>query len=205
VKGNDLAFDVVRILNSVTNTTRYEGTVDGDAIRGKIETLRNGESQSKPRKWVAKNAGTQTEATAVVIIPPKPGYDENGHKIVNETHYKDISVDEAVQFLAEHPDAIIIDARTPREFAAGHLQGAKNYNLTDDDSFKEVLATITDKTKWYLVHSQVGHYRTVRALEYFEAHHFEHAVALEGGYQAWVAGGRPVVTEKPDFVKQAQK
>ena len=78
-------------------------------------------------------------------------------------------------------------------YAAGHLANAKNYNLTDDDKYKEVLATITDKTKWYIVHSAVGHYRTVRALEYFEANGFEHAVAIDGGYAAWVKAGQPTV------------
>jgi rhodanese-related sulfurtransferase len=128
------------------------------------------------------------------VAAPKPGYDENGHKIVNETHYKEVSPQDAQKFLADHPDAIIIDARSPREYAAGHLPNAKNYNLTDDDKYKDVLATITDKTKWYLVHSAVGHYRTVRALEYFEANGFEHAVAIDGGYAAWAKAGLP--TEK---------
>jgi rhodanese-related sulfurtransferase len=39
----------------------------------------------------------------------------------------------------------------------------------------------------------VGHYRTVRALEYFETNGFEHAVALDGGYAAWVKAGQPTV------------
>ena len=175
-EGDTISFDVVREVNGNSITTTYTGTVAGGQISGKIETVRNGEAQS--RDWVAKNAGDQTAAAAVTVVAPKPGYDENGHKIVNETHYKDISVDDAVKFLAEHPDAIIIDARAPKEFEAGHLPHAKNYNLTDDATYKDVLATITDKTKWYLVNSAVGHFRTVRALEYFEANNFEHAVAL---------------------------
>jgi len=160
-------------------------------ITGTITTVRNGESQS--RDWTAKSAGNQTEATAITVAPPKPGYDENGHTIVNETHYKEISVEDAVKFIADHPDAIIIDARSPGEYAAGHLANAKNYNLTDDDKYKDVLATITDKSKWYIVHSAVGHYRTVRALEYFEANHFEHVVAIDGGYAAWAKAGQPTV------------
>jgi rhodanese-related sulfurtransferase len=191
VDGNNISFAVVRVFNGNSNTATYTGTVAGGQITGKIETVRNGEAQS--RNWLAKNAGEQTEATAVAA--PKPGYDENGHKIVNETHYKEISVDDAVKFLADHPDAIIIDARSPREFAAGHLPNAKNYNLTDDDKFKDVLATITDKTKWYIVHSAVGHYRTVRALEYFEANGFEHAVAIDGGFKAWKDAGKEVVKD----------
>jgi len=130
VDGDNISFDIVRQLNGNSVTINYTGTVAGGQISGKIETVRDGETQS--RDWLAKNAGDQTEAEAVTIIAPKPGYDENGHKIVNETHYKEVSVADAVQFLADHPDAIIIDARSPREFAAGHLPNAKNYNLTDD-------------------------------------------------------------------------
>ena len=116
VDGNNISFAVVRMFNGNTNTATYTGTVAAGQISGKIETVRNGETQS--RDWLAKNAGDQTEATAVAVVPPKPGYDENGHKIVNETHYKEISVAEAVKFLADHPDAVIIDARSPSEFAA---------------------------------------------------------------------------------------
>jgi rhodanese-related sulfurtransferase len=191
VDGNNISFDVVRQFNGNSVTIAYTGTVADGKITGKIETTRNGEAQS--RDWLAKNAGDQTEALAVTVAAPKPGYDENGHKIVNETHYKEISVTDAVQFIADHPDAIIIDARSPREFAAGHLPNAKNYNLTDDATYKDVLATITDKTKWYIVHSAVGHYRTVRALEYFEANNFEHVVAIDGGYAAWSKAGQPTV------------
>jgi|GEM_PF-305448 len=191
VDGNNISFTVARVFNGNTNTATYTGTIAGGQITGKIETVRNGEPQS--RDWLAKSTGDQTEATAVAA--PKPGYDENGHKIVNETHYKEISVDDAVKFLADHPDAVIIDARSPSEFAAGHLTNAKNYNLTDDATYKDVLATITDKTKWYLVHSAVGHYRTVRALEYFEANGFEHAVAIGGGFKAWKDAGQPIVKD----------
>jgi rhodanese-related sulfurtransferase len=192
VDGNSISFAVLRVYNGNTNKTSYSGTVAAGEITGKIETVnRSGETQS--RDWVAKNAGDQSQAKAIVVAAPKPGYDENGHKIVNETHYKEVSVDEAEKFLAEHPDAIILDTRAPSEFAAGHLPNALNYNLTEDDKYKDVLATITDKSKWYLIHSAQGHYRTVRALEYFEANGFEHAVAIDGGYNAWAKAGKPTV------------
>jgi rhodanese-related sulfurtransferase len=183
----------VRVFNENTNVTTYTGTVSAGQITGKIETVRNGQTQS--RDWLAKNAGEQTEAATITVVPPKPGYDENGHKIVNETHYKEISVADAVKFLADHPDAVILDARSPEEYAAGHLPNAKNYNLTDDATYKDVLATITDKSKWYIVHSAVGHFRTVRALEYFEANQFDHVVAIDGGYRAWREAGQQVIKD----------
>jgi rhodanese-related sulfurtransferase len=106
-----------------------------------------------------------------------------------------ISVADAVKFLADHPDAIMIEAHSPSEVAAGHLLNAKNYNLTDDATCKDVLAKITDKTKWYLAHSAAGHCRTVRALEYFEANGFKHAVTIDGGYRAWKDTGQPIVKD----------
>ncbi len=190
VDGDTISFAVVRQGNGTTNTTLYSGKVVADKIVGTVQTTRYGELQT--RAWEAKNAGAQTEAAAVAIIPPKPGYDENGYKIVNETKYKEISVADAEKHLAEHPDAIILDLRTPYEYGLGHLPNAQLYNVTDETNYKEVLAKL-DKSKWYVVHSAVGHYRTVRALEYFEANGFEHAVAIDGGYKAWAAAGKPTV------------
>jgi rhodanese-related sulfurtransferase len=184
--GETISFSLVRENNGDFITNSYSGKVGADSITGTIAFSRNGEPAT--RDWEAKPAGTQTEAPAIYI---KPGYDEFGRKIVNETKYKEISVADAEKFLADHPETIILDLRTPREFSKGHLPNAKNYDTTDEAKYKEVLSTL-DKTKWYLVHSAVGHYRTVRALEYFEANGFEHAAAIDGGYKAWAAAGKPV-------------
>ncbi len=170
--------------------TKYTGKLKGDKIEGKIETpSRDGEVRALDWKAERNTTGQLIAGEKIVL---KPGYDENGNKIVNETHYKEVSVDEAEKFLAGHPEAIILDARSPEEFAAGHLPNAKNYNLTDKDTYKSLLAGL-DKSKWYVVHSAVGHYRTVRALEYFEANGFEHAIAIDGGYAAWAKAGKPTV------------
>ncbi len=121
VDGNNFSFDIVRQFNGNSITISYSGTVADGQITGKIVTVRDGEPQT--RDWTAKNAGDQAEATAVTVVAPKPGYDENGHKIVNTTHYKEISVAEAVQFLADHPDAImrLMPLLAPSEYASGHL------------------------------------------------------------------------------------
>lgn len=186
--GDSLSFEVVRDINGAPFTNTFSGTVHSNKIVGKIQFVRNGEVRS--RDWEARNIGDRSVAAAVPA--PKPGYDEAGHKIVNETHFKSLPVPEAQKYLDEHPDAVILDLRPAEDYAAGHLPGAKNYDVTDDATYKSVLAPL-DKTKWYLVHSVVGHFRPVRALEYFEANGFQHAAAIDGGYQAWVAGGKPVV------------
>jgi rhodanese-related sulfurtransferase len=139
---------------------------------------------------------TNSVATTPAATGPKPGYDAQGHKIVNETKYKEISVDDSVKFLADHPDAVILDLRTPREYNSGHLPNATNYSVQNDATYKAILAPL-DKSKWYIVHSAVGHWRTVRALEYFETNDFQHVVAIDGGYAAWAKAGKPVIKPAP--------
>ncbi|MBX3733067.1 MAG: rhodanese-like domain-containing protein [Verrucomicrobiae bacterium] len=188
VHGDRISFDVIRRANGGATTNAYAGKVSADRITGTISFTRGGASQS--RAWEARNNGGRSEAAAVP--PPRPGYNEQGYKIVNETRFKDLSVEEIEKYLADHPDAVILDLRPAAAYAAGHLKGAVNLDVTDDNHYKDALKPL-DKRRRYVVHSVTGHYRTVRALEYFEANGFEHAVAIEGGYQAWVAAGKPVV------------
>lgn len=50
--GADVSFCVVRAFNGNTMTNKYSGTVAGGSIKGKIESDRNGQPQS--RDWEAK-------------------------------------------------------------------------------------------------------------------------------------------------------
>jgi hypothetical protein len=52
----EVSFKVVRERNGVKMTMTYTGTVSGDTIKGKIESVRDGKPQS--RKWEAKRAST---------------------------------------------------------------------------------------------------------------------------------------------------
>lgn len=188
IQGDTLSFTVIREGQTGKITNQYTATYSAEKLTGKISFVRNGEVRS--RDWEAKNNGDR--AVAAAVPPPKPGYNEQGYKIVNETKYKELSVDEAEKYIRDHPETIVLDLRPPESFAAGHLPNAKSLDVTDDLHYTEVLKPL-DKTKRYIVHSVTGHYRTVRALEYFEAHGFENVVAINGGYQAWAAAGKPVV------------
>ena len=52
VKGDEISFTVTREFGGNKMTSKYTGKVSADAIKGKIETERNGETQS--RDWEAK-------------------------------------------------------------------------------------------------------------------------------------------------------
>jgi hypothetical protein len=54
IKGDDVSFTVTREFNNNKMTMKYNGKVSGDAIKGKVESERNGEPQT--RDWEAKRA-----------------------------------------------------------------------------------------------------------------------------------------------------
>jgi hypothetical protein len=52
IKGDEITFNVVREVNGNKMTTKYTGKVTADTIKGKIETERDGQTNS--RDWTAK-------------------------------------------------------------------------------------------------------------------------------------------------------
>jgi len=52
LKGDEISFDVTREVNGNKITAKYSGKLSGDSIKGKMETDRNGQTQS--RDWEAK-------------------------------------------------------------------------------------------------------------------------------------------------------
>jgi len=52
VKGDEITFNVSREFGGTKVVSKYKGTISGDSIKGKIDSVRNGENQS--RDWDAK-------------------------------------------------------------------------------------------------------------------------------------------------------
>ncbi len=192
VHGANLSFNIARGGRPSGNpfVTKYTGEIVGNEIVGKIESPGRAGNPPTATDWKAER-NTTGKLVSGPIVQIKPGYNAQGYKIVNETKYRELSVADAEKYLAEYRDAIVLDLRPPAAYAAGHLPNARNLDVTDDEHYREVLKPL-DKTKRYVVHSVTGHYRTVRALEYFEANGFENVVAIDGGYQAWVSAGKPI-------------
>jgi phage shock protein E len=83
--------------------------------------------------------------------------------------------------------AVVIDVRTPSEFAAGHLADALNIDVGSDDFDAKVGAL--DKGKTYLVYCRTGD-RAGRAVETMTELGFEHLVN-GGAFDDLVAAGVP--------------
>ena len=98
---------------------------------------------------------------------------------------------QAKALLLEQPATLILDVRTPGEYAGGHLNQALNldYNAPGFRSQLEAL----DKTKPYLVYCAVGG-RSSRAAQQMQELGFQQVYNVSGGgYPELKSAGIPVV------------
>lgn len=93
------------------------------------------------------------------------------------------------KLLGEKKGTVVLDIRTAKEFAAGHIATARNLDFYAAD-FEKQLAEL-DRTKTYLVHCASGG-RSGRSLEAFKKLKFESVYHLDGGFNAWQRAGKPV-------------
>ena len=99
---------------------------------------------------------------------------------------------EEFEKLTKDSKNVVLDVRTPREFAAGHLPGAVNLNWTDK-SFADKIASL-DKSKTYLVHCAIGG-RSSKACNKLAEEQFLSVYNLKGGIEAWSKAGKETVKE----------
>jgi rhodanese-related sulfurtransferase len=85
--------------------------------------------------------------------------------------------------------AVILDIRTPKEHAAGHLRGATNVDFYAKDFASQLKGL--DRRRTYLVHCASGG-RSAKSLATFKELGFTSVVHLNGGFKAWSAAGLPV-------------
>ena len=91
----------------------------------------------------------------------------------------------------KQPGTIVLDVRTPAEYASGHLAQAKNIDI-EASSFTNQIAAL-DKNATYAVYCRSGN-RSGTALEQMTAAGFTHVYDLAGGIGAWQNMGGPMTT-----------
>lgn len=98
----------------------------------------------------------------------------------------------AAEFAAslDRPGVIVLDVRTPAEYAAGHLEGAVLADINGD--FEAAVAGL-DRAAPYAVYCRSGS-RSGAAIEAMKQLGFGDAWHLGGGIRAWQAAGEDVVT-----------
>ena len=94
-----------------------------------------------------------------------------------------ISIADAKIMMADKPELVVIDVRTPEEHAEGALPGAINIDVKND-SFGYFIRTL-DPNVEYLVHCKSGS-RSEKATTIMHDKGFKKLYNLEGGYLAWL-------------------
>lgn len=93
-------------------------------------------------------------------------------------------------FKSEMKKGVILDVRTPEEYARGHLPGAINLNYKDSQ-FQEYTKALKPNTS-YFVYCAVGG-RSAQACKFLKANGFTQVYNLDGGITAWQQAGQSIV------------
>ncbi|UMB53451.1 rhodanese-like domain-containing protein [Lutibacter sp. A64] len=107
-----------------------------------------------------------------------------------ETKAGKIEVVTPADFKEKSENQIIIDVRTPGEFAQGHIKGARNINLFDKN-FIEQFADLDKSTPLY-IYCRSGS-RTSKASKKLAEIGFENIYDLHGGIINWHKNNFPII------------
>jgi phage shock protein E len=152
---------------------------------------------SKTAPLIAFPALLLVALTAACWAEEKPAAGSNGPKAPTTgsatapAGVRKISIDEFDRMRKER-GVVVLDVRTPREYAEGHVAGAVNLPVTGQGSehFNDEVAKL-DKDKTYLVHCARG-VRSANAVNRMSKLGFTHLNDFTGGMEQWKKEGKPV-------------
>jgi rhodanese-related sulfurtransferase len=107
----------------------------------------------------------------------------------------------ARSLIAANPDVLVVDVRTPAEFASAHIGGAINLPLDQVDA--HLRRIVTDAGGRLLLICQSGN-RAERARTALNKAGLADVVVLNGGMNAWIAAGAPVNRGRPRWTLERQ-
>ncbi len=99
---------------------------------------------------------------------------------------KTISATEFNRIISSQSDAVVIDVRTPMEYAEVHVPQARSMPL---DSLKTQGLAARDQAVYLLCRTGA---RATKAAQQFIKEGHDNTVVVEGGTLAWIAAGLPV-------------
>lgn len=106
--------------------------------------------------------------------------------------FKSVTVKEFSEKLAENPDAVLIDVRTPGEYADGHLQNAVNIDWKGNDFDTQV--SNLDKSKPVYLYCLSGG-RSTAAANFLKEEGFSEVIEMDGGMMKWRSEKMPETKE----------
>ena len=106
-----------------------------------------------------------------------------------ESQFEVLDIASYATLLGQNAGAMILDVRTPNEYASGHIPGAVNMDFYAPD-FSQRLESL-DKTRECFIYCASGN-RSGQAMKIMQQAGFRRVVDLKGGFGAWARAGKPV-------------
>lgn len=82
------------------------------------------------------------------------------------------------------PGVILIDVRTPEEYAEAHLVDAQLCDIKEADFAEQIIALLPDRSQPIALYCRSG-VRSQAAMDYLRFEGYTHVEHLEGGILAW--------------------
>jgi len=108
-----------------------------------------------------------------------------------QKNFEDVDVNGFAELMAE-PNVVVLDVRTPSEFAEGHIEGAVNIDQGQSDFIERIKADFP-KGKRVAIYCRSGR-RSANAAEELAAEGYS-CVNLKGGIIAWKEAGKTITTD----------
>lgn len=118
-----------------------------------------------------------------MVVPP------NATQASRSAEKRNMDAAQAAKLIEEKPQMLVLDVRTPEEFAAGHIQKALNINYYDQNFKKDIQRL--DKQKTYLIYCASGN-RSSKARVILTQIGITNLYHLDGGFKAWQKSSLPV-------------
>ena len=103
--------------------------------------------------------------------------------------YKSVDPGAAANMIDENEEVVVLDIRTPEEYAEGHIEGSVNIDFKAKDFGERIVKLDRDTT--YIVHCRSGA-RSTASLASFRKLSFPNIYHLDVGMNGWVDAGKPV-------------
>ena len=109
---------------------------------------------------------------------------------VQDTTFENTDVNGFAGLITDTASVVILDVRTPGEFAGGHIAGAVNIDQGSDDFMEQARQQLPLHDATIAVYCRSGK-RSASAARRLAAAGYR-VVNLEGGIMAWTAASQPV-------------
>lgn len=110
--------------------------------------------------------------------------------LLAQNNCKQVSIKEFEENLKETPNAVLIDLRTPKEFASGHIKGAINIDFFGKGFYNQLLKY--PKYTPLFIYCESGG-RSGQTFERLKNEGYQFVYEMYEGMNAWRESKRPIV------------